>query len=319
MPEIAGGFGAPTLAEATRRRNLQARRQGGRLRQRPLLRRAPAGRGQADLHQRRLLPDDPDLAMPRAPAETRRPSSALLAVTALAGAAAAALVEVDNLVLRADGGFQPQTLPRRQFAPIDFNGRLDIAAKDGGRPSPLRQALIDFDRDGRLERRRAADLRAGIDRRRRAPRKRGRSAAGRWSATAASKRRSRCRRRTVRASSPLTIFNGPRPSGLPDRGPPRPPRRPRDGQTYAIAVPIEQRPRRLPLPRHARRPADRRRPRRDDPRRRRRSAAATGPAARHRSYVSARCSDSILQTHGRFTFADGTVIDGSVEKFCHAK
>nr|MBA3865264.1 hypothetical protein [Solirubrobacterales bacterium] len=35
-----------------------------------------------------------------------------------------------------------------------------------------------------------------------------------------------------------------------------------------------------------------------------------------RSYVSARCSDGILQTHGRFEFEDGTVIDGSVEKFC---
>ena len=33
-----------------------------------------------------------------------------------------------------------------------------------------------------------------------------------------------------------------------------------------------------------------------------------------RSYVSARCSDGILDTRGRFTFEEGTVIDGSVEK-----
>ena len=61
-----------------------------------------------------------------------------------------ALVEVDDIVLRADGGFQPQTLPRRQFAPIDFQGHVDISARRGKALSPLQQALIDFDRDGRL-------------------------------------------------------------------------------------------------------------------------------------------------------------------------
>jgi hypothetical protein len=35
-----------------------------------------------------------------------------------------------------------------------------------------------------------------------------------------------------------------------------------------------------------------------------------------RSYVSAHCGDGILQTHGRFTFADGTIVDGVVEKAC---
>ena len=37
-----------------------------------------------------------------------------------------------------------------------------------------------------------------------------------------------------------------------------------------------------------------------------------------RSYVSARCSDGVLETRGRFTFADGKIIDGSVEKPCRA-
>ena len=35
-----------------------------------------------------------------------------------------------------------------------------------------------------------------------------------------------------------------------------------------------------------------------------------------RSYTSARCGDGIFRTRGRFTFADGTVIEGSVEKAC---
>jgi hypothetical protein len=37
---------------------------------------------------------------------------------------------------------------------------------------------------------------------------------------------------------------------------------------------------------------------------------------KRRSYASAHCSDGILRTHGRFTFSDGTIVDGSVEKAC---
>ena len=37
-----------------------------------------------------------------------------------------------------------------RYAPIEFQGHFDIAAKDGGRPVALRQASLDFDRDGRL-------------------------------------------------------------------------------------------------------------------------------------------------------------------------
>ncbi len=62
----------------------------------------------------------------------------------------AALVEVGNLVLRADGGFKPRTLPAKRYAPIEFKGHFNIAAKDGTRPSALQRAVIDFDHDGRL-------------------------------------------------------------------------------------------------------------------------------------------------------------------------
>jgi hypothetical protein len=41
-------------------------------------------------------------------------------------------------------------------------------------------------------------------------------------------------------------------------------------------------------------------------------------AGKQRSYVSARCRDSILRTRGYFAFEDGTVIAGAVEKFCRA-
>lgn len=242
-----------------------------------------------------------------------------LAIAALAAASASgdgALVEVNGLVLRADGGFQPQTLPRRHFMPIDFQGHVDIAAKGGGRPSPLQQALIEFDRDGRLSV-------AGL------PTCAPEAVAG----ASTEEARRICRGAIVgtghigvlvtlpggpvEASSALTIFNGPRLEGdatailharftVPAT------------QTYAIVVPIERRP-----------GAFRYRARIDLP------PLAGGLGAlthldvrigrryrvdgKPRSYISARCSDNVLQTHGTFSFEDGTVISGQVEKFCRSK
>lgn len=241
----------------------------------------------------------------------------LIAATALAGTATGALVEVDNIVLRADGGFKPQTLPRREFAPIDFHGRLDIAAKSGGRPSPLRQALIDFDRDGRLS---VAGLAT--------------CAPESISAASSEEARAICARAlvgtgnieamislpsgTVEASSPLSLFNGPRLAGLPTAVLHARLDAAGMSETYAIVIPIEKR-----------RGDFRYRARLDVP------PIAGGAGAithvdvkigrryraggKQRSYASARCSDNILQTHGRFTFEDTTVVDGVVEKFCRSK
>jgi hypothetical protein len=242
----------------------------------------------------------------------------LLAATALAGTASGALVEVDDLILRADGGFKPQTLPRRQFAPIDFNGRLDIAAKGGGKPSPLRQALIDFDRDGRLS---VVGLPS--------------CAPESIAAVGTAEARAICGGaqvgsgkvealitlpggETVPVSSPLSIFNGPRLGDLPTAVLHARLDAAGMSETYAIAVPIEKR-----------RGDFRYRARLDIP-----PIAGGAGAITHvevkigrryraggkaRSYVSARCSDNILQTHGRFSFESGTIIDGLVEKYCHAK
>ena len=46
------------------------------------------------------------------------------------------------------------------------------------------------------------------------------------------------------------------------------------------------------------------------------SAAATASTGSERSYVSARCTDGIIRTHGHFLFADGTIMDGTLEKPC---
>lgn len=240
--------------------------------------------------------------------------AALVAAGVLAGpATGGALVEVGNLVLRADGRFQPQTLPRHSFAPIDFEGHVDISAKGGGKPTPLRQALIDFDHDGRIS---VAGLptcapesiaAASVEEARRICRG---SIVGTGHVEALVSLSSG----PVRARSELTIFNGPPQNGQPTAILHAQFTVPAT-QTYAIVVPIERRRgnfryrARLEIPpiagglgaiTHI------------DVRIGRRYRAG----GRARSYVSARCSDHILQTHGHFLFEDGTVIDGSVEEYC---
>ncbi len=238
---------------------------------------------------------------------------AVAAVGVLAGPASGALVEVDDLVLHADGGFRPQALPRHRFAPIEFQGHVAIAAKGGGRPSPLRQALIDFDHDGRISV-------AGLP-----------TCAPESIAAASSEEAQRiCRGAIVgtgrveaivslssgpvQVRAPLTIFNGPPSNGQPTVVLHAQTTVPAT-QTYAILVPIEQRRgeyryrARIELPPIAGGLGALTRIEAKIGRRYR-------AGGRSRSYVSARCSDNILRTHGHFVFEDGIVIDGQVEKFC---
>jgi hypothetical protein len=241
---------------------------------------------------------------------------ALAALLAAHAAADGAVVKVNSIVLRADGGFQPRLLPRHRFAPTDFQGYFDIAAKGGGKPVALETAVIDFDRDGRLS---AGGLPS--------------CAPGQVADAGTKAARRACAGAIIGAgkvdaliglaygaaavSSPLTIFNGP-----PQEGHPTVVLHARIAsvaiQTFAILVPIERRP--GPF--------------------RYRATLAIPPIAgglgaitrvevrigrqfsvsgqRH-SYVAAHCSDGILRTRGRFSFADGTIVDGSVEKACTAR
>jgi hypothetical protein len=253
------------------------------------------------------------------PAKVARIFVLALALAALAAASATgdeALVEVNDIVLRADGGFQPQTLPKRRFAPIDFQGHVDLSPRRGGPLPPLQQAQIDFDRDGRLD---VAGLPA--------------CAPETVAQLGTAEARQACRGAIVgtghvaaaialpggaaQTSSPLTIFNGPPLATGPSvvlharTAVPSP-------EVYAIVVPIE----RL-------RGGFRYRARIDLPPLAGGLGALTHidvkigrryrAAGRSRSYVSARCSDNVLQTRGHFTFADGTVISGLVEKYCNDK
>lgn len=239
---------------------------------------------------------------------------AVLACALGVGGANAALVKVGNLVLTADGGFTPRTLPRHAFAPINFEGRANLRAVDGGVPAALQQLTIDFDRDGKLT---TAGLPA--------------CSPSTLEGATPEEARNRCPGAIVGTgnvgaligqpgqpplpvSSLLTLFNGPRQGGLPTvilhartTAP--------AVQTFVITVPIETRPGQF----------------------RYRASVVVPPIAEghgslthldvsvgkryrfrgtKRSYAAARCSDGILHTHGRFSFADGTIIDGSVEKPC---
>jgi hypothetical protein len=237
-----------------------------------------------------------------------------LALLAAANAAGeGALVEVNDIVLRADGGFQPRSLPRRQFVPIDFQGYFDIAAKGGGKPVALEQAVVDFDHDGRLSAGGlpvcSPDQVANAS-----PEEARRLCAGAIVGSGRVEALIELGGGPIAASSPLTIFNGPPLGGNPTVVLHARTTVPAT-ETFAILVPIERRPggfryrATLDLP-----PI----------------AGGLGAITRvevkvgrrfsaggqRRSYVSAHCSDGVLRTHGRFTFADATIIDGSVEKAC---
>jgi len=238
----------------------------------------------------------------------------VIACVLLAGAANAALVKVGNLVLTADGGFTPRTLPRETFAPIDFNGYADLKAVDGSVPPALQQVVLEFDRDGRLSTGGLPVCQPSL-----------------LEEATPSEARSRCSKAIVGtghvgalitlgagaaipASSPITLFNGPRQEGNPTvifhahiTVPAT--------QTFVITIPIEKR---GGLYRY--------RATIDVP-----PVAAGHGSLVHldvkvgkryrfrgaeRSYTAARCGDGIFRTHGRFSFADGTIIDGSVEKAC---
>jgi len=245
---------------------------------------------------------------------TRAALLAFLLAAVVAGGARAALVAVNDIVLHADGGFQPHKLPRHRFAPINFQGFVEIAAKDGGKPVALEEAVVDFDRDGRLS---AGGLPvcpperiAGLS-----PTAARQACSGAIVGSGKIEAVVDFQGAPAPASSPLTIFNGPPLEGHPTvvlhaRTPdPATP-------TVAILVPIEQRRGEFRYRAILKVP----------------QIAGLGSITRvevkvgrrfsaggqRRSYVSAHCSDGILRTHGRFTFADGTIVDGSVEKPCTA-
>lgn len=237
-----------------------------------------------------------------------------LALAAIGGAAKGAMIKYGPLVLRADGGFTPQQLPRRSFAPISFQGHAEIRSTNSKPPPALRQVRLDFDRDGRVT---TAGLPvcepSGIEglapaaARQRCPR--AIVGTGHVGAVIALPGQSR-----VNVRSPLTLFNGPRRDGNltvivhAQATYPAP-------ETYVVVVPVEHLGGFYSY----------------------RSTFDVPPiaggygalthidakigkryrfAGKPRSYISARCSDGIFQTQGKLWFTDGTILSGSVFKGC---
>jgi hypothetical protein len=243
----------------------------------------------------------------------------LVACAALVGgsvAADAASVRVGTLVLRADGGFEPQLLPKHTFAPIHFQGHGDISTTDGSVPPAVQHVKLEFDRDGHLTTNGLsvcppARIEAATPQQARRLCSGAIVGTGRLGAVVPLPILGR-----IALSSLLTLFNGPRVNGDPTviahAQAPFP-----ISETYVVVIPIERR--------HG---AYGYRVSFDIP------PIAGGLGAlvhidskigrRYRaggsehSYVSARCSDGILQTRGSFSFADETVVEGSVFRVCRA-
>jgi hypothetical protein len=75
---------------------------------------------------------------------------ALLAF-AVAATAAAITLTAGNLVVTADGGFTPTTLPKKGYAPIKLHGFAKMDTKDGQPPPILETLTILFDKHGEVE------------------------------------------------------------------------------------------------------------------------------------------------------------------------
>jgi hypothetical protein len=228
------------------------------------------------------------------------------------GGADAALIKIGNLVLKTDGGFRPSALPRDDYAPIDFRAHADLINTEGGAPTPLQELRLDFDRNGKLETRglpvcppaRIAHANTGQARKKCAGALIGTGHVGAilfFEGTG------------VRARVKASLFNGPRKGGNPTvighaySTIPRP-------RTYVVVIPIERR-----------RGAYSYRATFDVPK-----IAAEGVlthidgriglrythGGKQRSYASARCPTGVIKVHGHLLFADGTIIDGVLEKPC---
>lgn len=231
----------------------------------------------------------------------------------VAGAAGSSEVRVGNLVLRADGGFQPQALPKHRRVPIRFQGWAKIRTTDRSVPPAARYLKLEFDRDGLL-------TTAGLPVCR----------PGRVEATTSKQARRRCRGAIVgtgqvravlslaggriSVGSPLTLFNGPRRHGNPTVVAHAQTAVP-FFQAYVVVAEIERRRGTFGYRTAFHIPP---------------IAGGIGAltdvsgrigrryraAGAERSYVSARCSNGILQTQGDVRFDDGTVIYGSIYKAC---
>jgi hypothetical protein len=138
-----------------------------------------------------------------------------LSLLAAAGTASALKLRIGDILITADGGFTPTTLPKNEDAPIKLHGFAKFSTVDGTRPSPLRTLTLEFDKHGSVETR-------GLQK----------CTMAKLVATTTQRARTTCKdaivgtgfgtaliqlpeQRPIEASSPLTLFNGPIKHGNP--------------------------------------------------------------------------------------------------------
>ncbi len=78
-------------------------------------------------------------------------AAAAALLLAVAGTALALRLQVENIVVTTDGGFSPTTLPRHELAPIELHGYGRIGTADGTQPPVLQQIILWFDKHGAVE------------------------------------------------------------------------------------------------------------------------------------------------------------------------
>lgn len=235
-----------------------------------------------------------------------------------AGTAYAIRLQAGQLVITADGGFSPTALPKSKPAPIKLHGFAKIETIDGSPPSPLRQIVIWFDKHGAVETRGLPVC-----------------TPGKLAATTTKQARKLCpgaivgegfgkavvnfpEQAPIPASSPITIFNGPKHNGNPTvlahahLTVPTP-------TTFVVPIEIQQvHDGRYGFKTVAEIP---------------KIAGGAGTPVYGRlkigrtwqykgktlSYANAFCADGRLQAKGQFTFKDGTFLQGTLFKPCTVK
>jgi hypothetical protein len=244
----------------------------------------------------------------------------VVAAAAILGTSAAQAItlRIGNIVIVANGGFTPTTLPKQENAPIKLYGSATFKTVDGSRPSPLRQIVLEFDKHGAVETR-------GLQK----------CTMAKLVATTTKQARKSCRdaivgtgfgtalvqlpeQRPIEASSPLTLFNGPIKHGNPtvlghahlDYPAPT---------TYVILIEIQK----VHHGRYGFKTVA------DFPRIANDYGSPIGGhltigrtwkyKGKTLSYANAHCADGRLQAKAQFSFKDGSFVQGTVFKPCKVK
>jgi len=231
-----------------------------------------------------------------------------------AGVAYAEQVQVGNIIVNVDGGFSPTKLPSKSFAPITLRASGDISTADGSVPPQLQKVIIDFDRNGLVQTKGLPVCQPSKLENTTAPQARKACKTAIVGTGSSNALIAFPDQAPIPASSPLTIFNGPRQGGNPTvivhayLTIPAP-------TTFVIIAPI----RRASGPYRYEVTSD------IPP-----IAGGYGSVTHFDfkvrktwkqggktvSYASARCRGGHLQAQGQLTFSDGTVASGHVIRPC---